>query len=174
MRSIPIPRPRTQFSSAGSGIRWPRPTVFGEEVRGAAGIGVTYAAISASELPHATAGAFLSVVTSPDGQTRAISEPPRDDATKVHLILLNLGSAPARIIVQEAGTEVVAPVASDGAGLRAVNPVSVALAVERVSDGAILGSFDLRLSRGQDLTFVARADGAEVIENSFGPVLRLR
>ena len=148
--------------------------VFGQELRAEPEFGTAYIAISASELSGAEAGVFVTVVSEIGGHAHVINEPPRQDASKVQLLLLNTSADPVRLIAQGPGAEVIAPVATGDAGIRSVNPVAVTLAVERVGDGKVLGSFDLRLSRGRNLTFLALGDGAELIENSFGPVMSLR
>lgn len=132
----------------------------------------TYAVISASELSGVNAGSYHSIVPSQHGAV-VIPEPDRDTATKVHLILLNTGAEPVRLIVAGQGMEVIGALETGAAASRAVNPIDVALAVERVSDGERLGVFDVSLSRGQNLTFVAGDLSARMIENAFGPVLTL-
>ncbi len=132
----------------------------------------TYIAISASDLSDVTAGSFYSIGA---GQMDniLIKEPVRKTSNKVHLILMNLGKTPVRLVVPGRDMEVVAPLQSEQAESRAVNPIEVELAVERVSDGTILGAFEVKLSRGQNLTFVATDTSARLIENTFGPVLDL-
>jgi hypothetical protein len=132
-------------------------------------------AISAAALPEPhndiEAGRYYSLTSSPSAP-RLIREPARETAAKVHLILLNTGPAPVRLILPGAGTEVIAPLPAGSAASRAVNPVRATVAVERVSDGQILGRFDLTLTRGQNLTFVVEDDSARLLENRFGPVVR--
>lgn len=136
----------------------------------------TYVAISATDLSATgepiEAGSYYSVMATVGG-TALISEPARETSAKVHLILVNTAPEAARLIVADAGAEVVGATEEGAAASRAVNPVAATLAVERVSDGEILGRFDVKLARGQNLTFVAGPDGARVIENAFGPVLRV-
>ncbi|KNG93093.1 alginate O-acetyltransferase AlgF [Pseudaestuariivita atlantica] len=128
-----------------------------------------YVAISAGALEGAVAGSYYSLADA--GQV--IEEPQRETAAKVHLILVNAGDAPVRLIVPGRGMEVVAAQAPGASASRAVNPVSATLAVERVTDNAILGTFDVNLARGQNVTFVAGDDAARLVPNSFGPVLSL-
>lgn len=132
----------------------------------------TYVAISASDLTGVQAGTYYSFASNDDGLV-IISEPNRETAAKVHLILVNTSDAPVRLIVPGRGMEVVAELAPGTSASRAVNPVSTPLAVERIHDGVILGEFDVSLSRGQNLTFIADTDRARLLENSFGPVLTL-
>ncbi len=132
----------------------------------------TYVAISAAQLSDVIPGSYYSVTSGPSGP-QMIAEPQRETAAKVHLILLNTGSSAVRLIVPGPDAEVVGPQSMGEAASRAVNPVSTMLAVERLSDKTILGSFDVTLARGQNLTFVAGDDTARLVENGFGPVLTL-
>ncbi len=133
----------------------------------------TYVAISASQLSDTAPGGFYSLVAS-DASLAVIQEPARATASKVQLLLLNASNEPVRLTLPSRGAEVISAVQPDTAASRAVNPVSVALAVERVSDGAILGAFDVSLARGKNLTFVADLNGARLIENRFGSVLKVK
>jgi len=130
----------------------------------------TYSAISAADLTGVAAGGYYSLVDGQSGPV-AIQEPGRDTLAKVHLIVLNTGPEPVRLIVPSKGLEVVAHIDAGQAGGRAVNPIEIDLAVERVRDGARLGTFDVRLARGQNLTFVAGETSARLIENRLGGVL---
>jgi hypothetical protein len=132
----------------------------------------TYVAISAAHLTGVAAGDYYSIAAGPLGPW-AIEEPARETAAKVHLVLVNAGPEPVRLIAPSQGLEVVARLEPGEAASRAVNPVEITLAVERIRDRAVLGRFDVRLSRGQNLTFVAAGASARVIENRFGPVLKL-
>ncbi len=132
----------------------------------------TYVAISAAALDDVTPGAFYSLSSSETGVV-AIEEPARETVSKVHLILVNSSAEPVRLIVNGQGTEVVGALDPGQAGSRPVNPVKVALAVERVRDGVLLSTFDVDLARGQNLTFVANENTARLVENTFGPVLTL-
>ncbi|MBO9401197.1 alginate O-acetyltransferase AlgF [Shimia sp. R9_3] len=130
----------------------------------------TYVAISAANLSGVRAGSYYSLAAGSSAPV-VIEEPARETAAKVHLILVNTATDPVRLIVPTRETEVIAAVTEGAAASRAVNPIAVTLAVQRVSDGALLGTFDLSLSRGQNMSFIASADSARLIENSFGPVL---
>lgn len=130
----------------------------------------TYVAISASVLQGKTPGTYYSVISDDQGGM-VVKEPDRETASKVHLFLINAGTDPVRLILPENGAEVVGPVQAGAVDSRAVNPVSASLAVERVSDGQIIGHFDVKLSRGQNLSFVAGPEMARLVKNTFGPVL---
>lgn len=127
-----------------------------------------YRPVSASATNGAQPGTFYTAATGPDGQVILIEEPGREDRSKVHLFLVNLGSAPVHVEVTGQDMVVIDDTATGSAGSRAVNPVSASLAVV-TENGETLGSFDVSLRRGQNLTFVALDDGARLIENSFGP-----
>lgn len=133
----------------------------------------TYFAISAANLNGLDAGAYYSVAAGETGAV-TIEEPNRETAAKVHLIMLNTGTEAVRLIVPGKDMEVLAALKPGQASSRAVNPIAVNLAVERISDGTILGEFDVRLARGRNLTFVAGSSSARMIENTFGPVLKLK
>jgi hypothetical protein len=84
------------------------------------------------------------------------------------LTLLNLSDDQARLVLSDQNIDVIGTTDINTAGGRTVNPVAATLSVV-TSSGAVLGSFDVQLRRGQNITFVARPDGAELIENRFGP-----
>ncbi|MBO9476723.1 alginate O-acetyltransferase AlgF [Shimia sp. R11_0] len=128
-----------------------------------------YVPISASKLTDGSVGHYLSAFRNAEGTVRIIEEPARSGAGKVHLILLNADVSAVRLTVAERGVEVVSAVEAGDAGIRAVNPVAVRLAVERVSDAQVLGDFDVALNRGQDLTFWVSNGTARMVKNSFGP-----
>ncbi len=131
-------------------------------------VDATFHPVSAEQTDGARAGAFYTVAIDAAGQPITIEEPDREDRSKVYLILLNLASAPASLIVS--GTDMTVVDFSDAgtADARPVNPVSADLEVVS-ADGTSLGVFSVALRRGQNLTFVARDVGAELIENQFGP-----
>ena len=124
--------------------------------------------VSAAQTENATRGAFYTAAIDASGHLAIIEEPARRDKTKVLLTLLNLSSKPAHLVLTDQNVEVIDSVAVNEAGARAVNPVSATLSVVS-STGAVLGIFDVQLRRGQNITFVARPDGAALIENQFGP-----
>lgn len=132
----------------------------------------TYVAISAAQLSGVTPGAYYSLASN-NGAPMMIKEPARETAAKVHLILVNTSDSPVRLVVAGRNMEVVSALAPGQADSRAVNPVSATLAVERVDTQAILGTFDVALARGSNVTFVASNETARLVEHSFGPVLSL-
>lgn len=132
----------------------------------------TYVAISAADLHGVAAGGHYSLIPQADGSAMMIAEPDRDTAAKVHLFVVNADDAPVRLTAPEHGMEVLAGVETQTAQSRAVNPITVTLAVERISDGAVLGTFDLALARGQNVSFVVQDGAARMIQNLFGPVIK--
>ena len=129
-----------------------------------------YVAISASALEGAEPGAHYSVLQTTGEDFELISEPARNDPTKVHLFLLNGGEAPARLSVASGGPMVIDDTISGEIDSRAVNPVSVSL---RVEAGALVQDFEVVLRRGQNITFLVADGEIRLIENTFGPVIEL-
>lgn len=131
----------------------------------------TYVAVSASLLEGAEAGTYYSVVRAADGTVHEVREPARDDASKVHLFLLNTGATPISLQLPDAGAEVIGATASLEAKARAVNPVTVYLAVHNEGSGELLDHFDVALRRGQNLTFAFLNGEVIAIPSAFGPVV---
>lgn len=131
----------------------------------------TYLAVSAATLEGVEPGSFHTVVSALNGPAHVISEPARNSASKVHLFLVNASAEPVRLVLSGRDAEVIAPVASGESNSRAVNPVSATLAIERLSDSAILGTFDVTLARGQNQTFLVNGEKATRVANRFGPVI---
>jgi len=152
-------------------IRWLAATenasVFGQTFDATRSKGRDYLPVSHTVLKGAQPGGFYSVF-----EDRIIEEPARDDASKVHLILLNLSAAPARLVVAGKDVEVIGATGEGEALSRAVNPVQATLSV--TTDTGELGRFDLSLRRGQNITFVVHENAATMIENGFGPVAEVR
>ncbi len=151
-------------------VRWieegTAPTILGVSMPG--DFGGVYHPVSAARTTGAQSGAFYTAATDATGQLAIIREPDRHDRSKVLLTLLNVSNSPVRLVLVGHNADVIGNTAVNDAGGRAVNPVAATLAV--VSDtGAELGVFEVQLRRGQNLTFVARPDRADLIENRFGP-----
>ncbi len=127
-----------------------------------------YAAISASDLTGADQGRYYSVIARPDGTAHIVAEPPRADRSRVHLILLNMGTGTARMTVADDGAVVINDTAPMAANARAVNPVAVTLRVE-TAHGA--QTFPVTLRRGQNVTFVVTESGISLVPSAFGPVI---
>lgn len=133
--------------------------------------GPDYVAISAADLTGAAAGTHYAVFADASGAAQIVAEPARADRAKVHLFLASCDAVPMKLVVAGAGVEVAAVTKAQTVAMRAVNPVAASLAVEG-ADGAVLGQFDLTLSRGQDVTFFACKGTAEVIANTYGAVVK--
>jgi len=130
-----------------------------------------YIAISADRLAGIEPGQHVSLVKGPD-RAITITEPERDTRTKVHLFVVNAGSAPVSLKLADGSMTVIEHVAPGTAQSRAVNPVSARLALFADGQTEALAAFDVALRRGQNLSFVARAEGAEVVTHRFGPVVQ--
>lgn len=142
-------------------------TVFGREFAANDLQGETYTAVSASALYGAEAGRHYTLWQDRD-TVEVIVEPTRDDPAKVYLFLLNTDAAPARIVVADGGPVVIDDTAHGVIAARAVNPISVQLAVEHEDTTE---AFDLVLRQGTNLTFLVSDGAVEVLEHRFGPVL---
>lgn len=153
-------------------LRWiepgPAPEIYGIAALGAEGD--AFHPVSAAATRGAQPGAYYTAARDAAGAVVVIEEPARPDRSKVQLTLVNLADAPVRLEVAGLAMVVVAETQTGTAAARAVNPVTVTLAVV-TADGAALGRFDVSLRRGQNMTFVARPDGAQMIANRFGPTL---
>jgi len=126
-----------------------------------------YIPVSAALLDGVDPGSFLTVIPDADGLS-AIAETPRPDRSKVYLFLVNTTAQPLSLRVIDGNIPVIADIAPMAAGSRAVNPVQIALGV---FDGdTAVAEFDVTMKRGQNLSFVARAGGVELIPHRFGPV----
>ncbi|MFY0661531.1 MAG: alginate O-acetyltransferase AlgF [Shimia sp.] len=130
--------------------------------------GYVYFSVSAALTDGGHVGSFYTAAVDATGNVHIIREPDRGDRSKVLLTLLNLSDSHARLVLAEQNIDVIGNTDVNSAGGRTVNPVAAKLSVI-TSSGAVLGSFDIQLRRGQNLTFVARPDGADLIENRFGP-----
>ena len=153
-------------------LRWIGPGQ-APEVLGVANLGAqgdVFHPVSVSLTNGAEAGAYYTAARAEEGAIVVIKEPARADRSKVLLTLLNLTETPVRLVLAEQNVSVIDTTSANDAGARAVNPVAATLTIV-TADNNTLGSFDLKLRRGQNVTFVARPDGAALIENRFGPNL---
>ncbi|MGI1662645.1 hypothetical protein ACRDNQ_10430 [Palleronia sp. KMU-117] len=136
-----------------------------------AGNGAAFSSLSAAEFGFSQAGGFYALLADAAGAVHLVPEPARADRAKVYLTVLNASDADVRLVEPTQGLEVVAPTPPLSAAARAVNPVDVRLAVESAATGEALASFDLRLRRGQNVTFLVRGGQVELIEDAYGPVV---
>ena len=115
----------------------------------------------------AVPGTFYTFV----GQTSnapLIAEPGREKNGKVHLIFVNASGAPARLLIQDNGAEVIAWTNPGEAASRAVNPVTVTLAVDG-QEGIM--PVEARLRRGQNVSILVTDGNARIVPDAFGPVI---
>jgi hypothetical protein len=177
--SSPVQAQDTDQALYGPGL--PEDAVFlrwldGDQTRDHAAFGATFPAdgsdpdafqaISAALLEGAAAGAVYSMIPDGSGSFAIIAEPQRTDRAKANLTLLNADDAPVKLTVAGKSTEVIGATQPMTAGARAVNPVAASLSVEDAGTGAVLGSFDMRLRRGRDLTFLVEDGAVRLIEDS--------
>lgn len=132
--------------------------------------GAVFHPVSVAATDGAEQGVYYTAATDAAGQVVVIEEPTRTDRSKVLLTLINLTDGPVRLMLDAQDATVIDPTPVNAAAGRAVNPVSARLSVI-AQDAALLGTFDVQLRRGQNVTFVARPEGATLIENRFGPNL---
>lgn len=126
-----------------------------------------YAAISAALLDGAQAGDFFTVLSPSGGSPVVVAEPPRPDRAKVHLLLISCEADPVVLEVPGRDLTVIAATPAFTAASRAVNPVATPLAVRNTVTGDVLGRFDVQLSRGRNLTFLACGGTAALVEHRF-------
>lgn len=132
----------------------------------------SYVAVSSARLNDVASGTYVSVLPGEAGAAlRRVDEPARDSRSKVHLLVLNASAEPVHLSTADGAMQVVGQVAPGQAASRAVNPVAVSLGLFG-ADETVLGTYDVTLRRGQNLSFVVDASGTRLIENSFGPVLK--
>ena len=117
-------------------------------------LGENYAVLRADTAEGLEPGQYVSVL--PDGTL--VLEAPRGSAAKVLIQLLNLSESPVALKLADGSVEVIAPVALNAVGSRAVNPVKVPVAVY-AGDAALGDPIELVLQRGQHPTIVV--EGAE-------------
>lgn len=126
--------------------------------------------VSAGRTTGAEPGLFYTVAQNAEGARIVVQEPERAEPTRVLLTLMNLSASPVRLVLANQNVEIIGATDVDQAAGRAVNPVSATVSVVTAS-GVTLGTFEVRLRRGQNITFIARPDSAQLIENHFGPNL---
>lgn len=132
---------------------------------------LAYTPVSSAKLQGVAPGSYVTVVKA-DGESRAIHEGPRAEASKVSLYLVNATDRRLELKLADGSTTVIGGVAPMSSGLRAVNPVAISFGVFGQGDAAPLAIFDVSLRRGQDLTFLADASGVRLIEHRFGAVAK--
>lgn len=129
-----------------------------------------YIPVSAAQLTGIEPGVYITVIKAADGTLQTIAEGARDTRLKVHLILVNGSQETLDLRVVEGDVPVLSAVAPMAASQRAVNPVNVELGVFANGADTPVETFELALQRGQNLSFVATADGVRLVPNSFALV----
>ncbi|KAJ04628.1 alginate O-acetyltransferase AlgF [Sulfitobacter mediterraneus] len=131
-----------------------------------------YIPVSSAEMTNVAAGEFQTVLRKADGTIVSIAEAARDRQTKVFLFLINATEQPLDLRLADNSATVIKSVGFGASNQRSVNPVSVSLGVFPEGSDAALGTFDVELRRGQNLSFVATDQGVALIEHSFGSVAK--
>ena len=131
-----------------------------------------YIPVSASQLSNITSGSFISVLRAADGELQTIDEGPRTRQSKVALLLVNGTDTQLGLRLADGSVAVLEAVAPTTSALREVNPVAISLGVFSTEQEAPLATFDVSLRRGQNLSFVADADGVRLIEKQFAPLAK--
>ncbi|GAA6179955.1 MULTISPECIES: alginate O-acetyltransferase AlgF [unclassified Shimia] len=150
-------------------IRWIEDDVAPEilGVRSLGKEGDVFHPVSAALSDGARAGAYYTAAVDASGHVVLIEEPARSDKSKVLVTLVNLSDASVRLVLTEQNVDVIGTTEKNQSGGRAVNPAAATLSVV-AGQGDVLGTFDVQLRRGQNVTFVARPEQVELIENRFG------
>ncbi len=131
-----------------------------------------YVPVSSALLEDIPQGSWATVFRNSDGSELVIDEPARTRQGKVFLFLLNTTAQPVELRLADNSATVIRDVLAGQSDTRGVNPVSVSLGVFMSGSTEPLETFDVSLKRGQNLSFIATADGVTLLEHSFAPVAR--
>ena len=131
----------------------------------------SYSVVSSALLSEAPASQFSTVVVMAEGEDIIISEPDRTSASKVHLLLLNATENAVSLVANGGALEVISNTAFGSANMRAVNPIKAELSVVQAPNQTTLGTFEVLLRRGEDLSFIVTNDGVELVPTSYGAVI---
>ena len=129
-----------------------------------------YIPVSSAKLTGVTPGSYLTIIRQPSGSATAIAEAPRPNRSKIALVLVNATDQPLDLRLADGSVAVLDNVAPMSSDLRPVNPVQLALGVFAEDGTTPLATFDVAMKRGQNLTFLADADGIRLIEHRFAAV----
>ena len=130
-----------------------------------------YIPVSSAGLNGVSAGSYITVLHN-SGVAKTITEAARDNKSKVHLFLVNGTTDALELRLADGSVPVIEDVTSMASGARAVNPVKIALGVFQEGADTPIAVFDVTMKRGHNLSFVADAEGVQLIENRFGAVAR--
>lgn len=131
----------------------------------------SYSVISSALLSEAPASQFSTVIVTAEGEDIIISEPDRTSASKVHLLLLNATENAVSLVANGGALEVISNTPFRSSNMRAVNPIKAELSVLQMPSQTVLGTFDVSLRRGEDLSFIVTDDGVELVPTSYGAVI---
>lgn len=133
---------------------------------------LAYIPVSSALLDDVAPGSFVTVARTDAGDALIIPEAPRNDAARVHLLLVNSTGKVLELRLADGSATVIENVESASAGVRAVNPVAIALGVFEQGHDAPLATFDVSLKRGQNISFIADGTSVRLVENRFGLVAK--
>lgn len=129
-----------------------------------------YLPVSAALLDGVEAGQFVSVVKTSDAGAVIIDEGARDSRSKVFLFLVNATQTTLDLRLADGSAVVVDGIASGLSGQRGVNPLAVELGVFESGLNTPIAVFDVKLQRGQNVSFIADETGVRLVQNRFGAV----
>lgn len=131
----------------------------------------SYTVVSAALLSEAPDSRYSTVVITDEGEGIVIPEPDRTSASKVHLLLLNATEIAVSLVANDGALEVISSTKFGSSNIRAVNPIKAELSVVQVPGQTILGTFDVSLRRGEDLSFIVTDSGVELVPTTYGSVI---
>lgn len=131
-----------------------------------------YIPVSSASLEDVASGSFFTIVETGDGNPRVISEPGRDNRSKVFLFLVNGTETELDLRLADNSAPILENVPHNTSALRGVNPVSVSLGIFKSGTDTLLASFDVSLRRGQNISLIAGPDGYQLVENRFAAVAK--
>ena len=86
-------------------------------------------------------------------------------------MLLNATENAVSLVANGGALEVISNTAFGSANMRAVNPIKAELSVVQAPNQTTLGTFEVLLRRGEDLSFIVTNDGVELVPTSYGAVI---
>jgi len=143
---------------AAGGITPYRPVPPGVYLIGGRAAGITFSPQPAT---------FVTIAVLPGGALELIEDTPHRDPARAQLVLVNRTDASATLLSLDPPATIIADVPGGSAGVRAVNALTVELAVE--ADGTVVFSRPLTLVRGESYTVFVTGDGAVLHTASVAP-----
>ena len=92
-------------------------------------------------------------------------------SAKKALLNVNATVNAVSLVADGGAIEVIRPTRFGAANIRAVNPIKAEFSVVQVPSQTVLGTFDVSMSRGEDLSFIVTNDGVELVPTSYGAVI---